>query len=41
MNKTHENVAKKKPIYIILHASALRVGHLEGRALKPLRVSHR
>ena len=36
----HENVVKKKPVYIILHASVLKVGQLEGRALKPVRVSH-
>jgi hypothetical protein len=37
--KVHENVGKKKPVYVILHASVLRVGPLRGRALKPVRVS--
>ena len=38
VKKANESSIKKKPVYIILHSSLLRVGHLEGRALKPVRV---
>ena len=34
-----ENAVKKKPVYIILHASVIRIGPLQGKASKPVRVS--
>ena len=36
--RTHEAVSKKKPVYITFHASLLRIGGMDGRALKPVRV---
>ena len=35
----HENAVKKKPVYIILHASVVWIGPLQGKASKPVRVS--